>query len=53
MWSSAAPPQRLLVDGGNLCLDHVNNRWFSEGAKVTELVALASDNLAHDTAHDL
>ena len=45
MWYSRA--------GSNLGLDDIDDSRFSERREVAELVALASDDLAHDTAHDL
>ena len=37
----------------DLVLDHVDDARVSDGGQVPELVALASDDLAHDTAHNL
>lgn len=39
--------------GSNLSLDDLDNRGFGERRQITELVTLASDDLAHDTTHDL
>lgn len=37
----------------NFRLDSIDDARVHERAKITELIALTSNNLAHDTAHDL
>ena len=45
MWYSRA--------GSNLGLDDIDDGGLGESAEITKLVALASDDLSHDSTHDL
>lgn len=38
---------------GDLLLDDIDDARLGDGAEIAQLIAFASDDLAHDTAHDL
>lgn len=42
-----------LATGRHLGLDDIDDSWLGQRAQVAQLVALTSDDLAHDATHDL
>lgn len=44
---------RSLVGFGDLGFDDLDYAGVGHSAKITELIALASDDFTHDAAHDL
>jgi hypothetical protein len=47
------PTMKHSFASGNLCFNNIDNTRFGQGAEVSELVALAVYDLAHDASHDL